>query len=459
MMSRTRRRVRNSPGAKADPFMSGPFSATFAATLQHLARELERRFAPVALVIHHESACREADCPPELAPLTRSRPHAPAEPPGTLARFFIGAETDLACFAPDDFWEALKRCTTGPQPVLFAHPFAPPGATTLAEAALLRVPRAEIRLTDGDEVTLECHAWSLPLEDLAPVLELQTAAPPSPPLPSVQSGVRLDMPRIVAAIEEAQRLMIAGHCYLLNHSERAFGLLPPEEFRCSTFVQRWLARPARFGAFYSSDAAAILCHSPERFVKIHGEEIVTEPIKGTAAAPDGTPPGLHEARQLWSSEKEINEQLLVVDLLRNDLNGVCVPGSVEVSRPFFVRFTPRLAQMQSIVSGRLHPRFSAATALERLLPAGSVTGTPKERVCQIIARLEATPRGYYTGVMGVADGPARLESFLLIRSHFRSALGIYAGTGAGITTLSDPHAEAKELEHKLRSFLPAGARP
>jgi anthranilate/para-aminobenzoate synthase component II len=159
------------------------------------------------------------------------------------------------------------------------------------------------------------------------------------------------------------------------------------------------------------------------------------------------------ANALWMSQKEMCEQTLVTDLLRNDLNTVCVPGSVTVDSPFEVRAAGDLLQMQSVIQGQLeNPLISNAEILQRTLPAGSVTGTPKQAVCQYLSELESTPRGYYTGVFALAAGASQFDSALLIRGFFSYGSVWNAGMGAGITTLSDVSAEVSEFSLKWQSF-------
>ena len=258
--------------------------------------------------------------------------------------------------------------------------------------------------------------------------------------------------RLKASIESLQARMTKGDCYLANITER---LEIPENLRANSvaeFLRRWGSRPSRFGWFIRSLELGIESYSPERFFRINGSEILTEPIKGTT--PCGTAAAQQQAAvRLWQSKKERCEQHLVTDLLRNDFAGICVPGSISVPSPLEIRFCSGLAQMTSVVRGQLRPGVVLKEILGAVLPAGSVTGAPKKSACEILEKLEVSPRGMYCGVIADLRSPDSVEATLLIRSLFFENGSTYACAGAGITTLSVPDEEVQEIEAKLRSFL------
>lgn len=264
----------------------------------------------------------------------------------------------------------------------------------------------------------------------------------------------------ITAVKTVQKAMQKGEAYLVNLAVQAKGLKTPEAFTPNHFVSSLTVETLRYFAFVKTDEIGILSYSPERFLKICERSILTEPIKGTKAIASADSQTIENGCHfLWSSEKEMNEQCMVVDLLRNDLNKVCVPGSVGVVRPFAIHRVGHLLQMQSSIFGQLNPNQKLGQILKTMLPAGSISGTPKLECCKLIAQLEPVARGYFTGVFGVCDTNANntfsLESCLLIRSHFQTGHGIYAGAGGGITTLSNPAEEFHEIEDKLRSFSEA----
>lgn len=253
-----------------------------------------------------------------------------------------------------------------------------------------------------------------------------------------------------------KKQMNQGECYLANASTRVWG---PDritgEQHLSRFVAQWLRAPTRYGVLVEcgSECPGVVCFSPERFVARDGNIIQTEPIKGTAPIDIGAP--ALGANVLWESHKEMCEQKMISDLLRNDLNTVCAPGSVRVSSPFEMRVAGSLLQMQSVIRGAVEdPSIANSEILKKMLPAGSVTGTPKYVVGQQIRRIEKSSRGYYTGVFALADDDSSFDSTILIRGFFSDKARWYAGIGAGITTLSDVDQEVEEFQIKWKSFAP-----
>jgi anthranilate/para-aminobenzoate synthase component I len=255
-------------------------------------------------------------------------------------------------------------------------------------------------------------------------------------------------------ISQLQSGMLRGDYYLANATTRLEG--PSRESApvlLQAFVREWLRSPVRQGVFVGcgKDLPAICCFSPERFILRKGAFVQVEPIKGTAPLLANVSDSGVAA--LWSSEKEMSEQRLVTDLLRNDLNRVCRAGSVSVLSPCEVHAASALLQMQSVVTGELaDATMPHARLLGELLPAGSVSGTPKWAVSREIVSIEHSPRGYYTGVFACASSHSDLDSAVLIRGFFANEKEWSAGIGAGITTLSDPDAEVREFELKWQSF-------
>lgn len=452
----------------------------FRTMLQRITVALDERLdsEQIASMIVDETA-DGLEPPASMRPPTRVQPNLPREvedrffSPRREARLFVGTEIEYSSYSPQKFWtelDAICANSAPSRPCFFVFPYATPDCDRLDEPAWFRVPAWEIRITQTDKgPRLTTIRWTAKkkqkLEQLiqdAISACLQNPLPLVPPrrlhprtpnrAPDGSWPSTWDPVAARRAILRAQTHMDFGECYLLNYSVRVRDHLHPDDFRASQLVRQWVHSPARFAWFASAAGHSIMSLSPERFVARTAQWLLTEPIKGTTAAPPGIESGELEARMLWASEKEINEQTLVVDLLRHDFNSVCTHGTVNVVKPFFVRLTPQLAQMQSFVVGECPPHIPPGALLQQLLPAGSITGTPKIKVCKIIEELEQEPRGYYTGIAGVIDPNGDLDSTLLIRSHFCGDLGIYAGTGCGITTLSNPTAEAIELRAKLRSF-------
>ncbi|BBH51977.1 chorismate-binding protein [Fluviispira sanaruensis] len=257
---------------------------------------------------------------------------------------------------------------------------------------------------------------------------------------------------IVDVIEKAKNFMNKGDCYLANLTSTK-ELTNSSPFKSiPNFLLAWLKIKSRYGIYYADENVGLACFSPERFIYSKQRVITTEPIKGTLKS-QAESPTYEDALTIWADKKEIYEHTLVVDLMRNDLNLVCKAGSVEVYRPFYARKAGQLVQMQSSVLGILKENENLGSCLEKMLPAGSISGTPKKRVCEIITKLENITRGYYTGVCGVLEKNGDFDSTILIRSVYKGKRGVYCGVGAGITTLSNAVNEYEEFLIKLNSFL------
>lgn len=199
---------------------------------------------------------------------------------------------------------------------------------------------------------------------------------------------------------------------------------------------------------------AVVSLSPEQFLRRRDRTVVTRPIKGTrrASGPPGSDPARH---QLAASDKDRAENVMIVDLMRNDLGRVCEPGSVTVPRLFDVERHPGLWHLVSEVTGRLAPGIGDGSLIAATFPPGSVTGAPKIRAMEVIAEVEATGREVYTGSIGLASPTAGAEWNVAIRTLEVSDRAVWLGVGGGIVADSDPDAELRECVTKARPILGA----
>ncbi len=222
-------------------------------------------------------------------------------------------------------------------------------------------------------------------------------------------------------------------------------------------VYRRLRRssPAHHGALVRIGGTTLLSASPETFLRVADRVVQTRPIKGTR--PRDADPGRDAAlaAELAASDKEQAENLMIVDLMRNDLSRVCEVGSVTVTGLLEVESYAHVHQLVSTVEGRLRPGLDALDAVAACLPAGSMTGAPKRRAIELLAELEAGPRGIYSGAFGYlgADGTADLA--MVIRSIVVEGGRATIGAGGGITALSEPAAEVAEMRLKAAALLRA----
>lgn len=214
-------------------------------------------------------------------------------------------------------------------------------------------------------------------------------------------------------------------------------------------------QPVVYGAFLNPGPFQILSFSPELFFRREGRYITTRPMKGTVgrgrtmAEDDGF------ARALATDEKNRAENLMIVDLLRNDLARVCVPGSVRVPALFETERHPTVIQMASTVAGRLRPRVGLPDLFGALFPCGSVTGAPRRAAMHLIRALEPTPRGAYCGAIGYAGPGGKAVFSVGIRTAVVSGGEGRMGIGGGIVWDSEPEAEYAEALLKAR-FLSDG---
>ncbi|HEY3239535.1 MAG TPA: anthranilate synthase component I family protein, partial [Acidimicrobiia bacterium] len=191
---------------------------------------------------------------------------------------------------------------------------------------------------------------------------------------------------------------------------------------------------------------AVVSASPERFLRRRGHRVETRPIKGTAA----------EAAVLVRSAKDRAENVMIVDLARNDLGRVCEFGSVAVPALCTIEPHPGLHHLVSTVTGTLRPGVETGALLRATFPPASVTGAPKPRVLQAIEDLEVSPRGVYCGAVGWIDaGREALDLNVAIRTFVTTSEGTELGVGAGIVADSDPAAEWRETELKVARLLSA----
>jgi para-aminobenzoate synthetase component I len=201
---------------------------------------------------------------------------------------------------------------------------------------------------------------------------------------------------------------------------------------------------------------AILSASPERFLQLEPDGVVeTRPIKGTRPRHRQPEADADAAAELVSSPKDRAENVMIVDLLRNDLGRVCVPGSVQVPQLVGLESYSQVHHLTSVVRGQLRPGLGPADLLRACWPGGSITGAPKIRACQRLHGLEPVARGPYCGSLFRLDGRGGLDSNILIRSLFVQQRLLRAHAGCGIVADSVAAAEAEELGWKLQPLLAA----
>jgi para-aminobenzoate synthetase component 1 len=256
-----------------------------------------------------------------------------------------------------------------------------------------------------------------------------------------------------AAVSKIIEYIHAGDCFQVNLSQRL--LAPLSDDPLELYGRLRQLNPAPFAAYFNLGDFQILCASPERFVRLANGEVETRPIKGTR--PRGTTSAEDEAlrRDLTSNPKDRAENVMIVDLLRNDLGKVCEYGSVQVPRVCEVESFQYVHHLVSTVRGRLRSDLGPLDLITAAFPGGSVTGAPKVRAMEIIAELEPTARGPYCGCLGWIGFDGSADMNILIRTFTAGRGWVQFPVGGGIVADSDPAREYEETLHKAAGLLQA----
>ncbi len=242
-----------------------------------------------------------------------------------------------------------------------------------------------------------------------------------------------------------------GDCYQVNFAQRFAAAASGDPW--DAYLRLRNRNPAPYAAFMRLPGAAVLCSSPERFVAVRGEAVETRPIKGTRARSSDPVRDRELADELAVSTKDRAENLMIVDLLRNDLGKHCAIGSVIAPRLFEIESFARVHHLVSTVEGRLAPGVRALDVLRGCFPGGSITGAPKLRAMEIIEELEPTRRGMYCGALGYVSHDGQMDTNIAIRSllHYRDRL--YCWAGGGIVMDSELEDEYQESLNKAAAML------
>jgi len=265
-----------------------------------------------------------------------------------------------------------------------------------------------------------------------------------------------DRPRYAAMVRAAQEEIRAGEIYQVNlarflHREVA-GMAAWEFFRWL-----WRTGQAPRSFYYRAGNKTLAGASMELFLGIEGNRIVTQPIKGTRGREASREGDERVALELGTNPKEVAELIMITDLLRNDLGAVCEYGSVQARDLVRRRSYSHVHHLYSTVEGKLRAGIGPVQAVRECLPGGSVTGAPKRRAVEILRKLEAEPRGHYTGAVGYFgyDGTARFS--MGIRMAEIDGTHVRCGVGSGITAASEPEGEYEETRIKARVLTEAMA--
>jgi para-aminobenzoate synthetase component 1 len=254
------------------------------------------------------------------------------------------------------------------------------------------------------------------------------------------------------AVARVREYIIAGDIFQANLSQRFESALTEAPFALYRRLRE--RNPAPFAAYLGFDNLAVLSASPERFLRVDERRLVeTRPIKGTR--PRGLGP-MHDAalgRALAESAKDRAENVMIVDLLRNDLSRVCRPGTVRVPELFALEHHPTVHHLVSTVLGELAPGADGVDLIRAAFPGGSITGAPKVRAMEIIAELEPTQRGVYCGSIGYLSATGAMDTSIVIRTYLALRGQVYFQAGGGIVADSDVELEYRETLDKARALI------
>ncbi|MDZ4793426.1 MAG: anthranilate synthase component I family protein [Bacteroidota bacterium] len=286
------------------------------------------------------------------------------------------------------------------------------------------------------------------------------AFPPQP----VNIQNRFSQPEYIAVINKLQQHILRGDCYEINFCQEFFAekavINPIDIYRKLSTIS-----PNPFSALYRIKDQWLICASPERFLKKEGQRILSQPIKGTSRRiTENDTADQQSKEELRYSSKDRSENVMVVDLVRNDLAKICEEGTVKVDELYGIYSFPQVHQMISTISGVLKNDIAFTDIIRATFPMGSMTGAPKMKVIELIEEYERTKRGIFSGAVGyispggdVTAGQAGFDFNVVIRSIMYNAGTAYLSfqAGSGITFYSDPEKEWQECMMKAEAIKKA----
>ena len=281
-------------------------------------------------------------------------------------------------------------------------------------------------------------------------------------MPLVESGIsnaviiknRIEKEEYISIIRKLQQHILRGDCYEVNFCQEFFAehvVMDP----LNIYKKLSDISPNPFSAFYRLQDKWLLCASPERFLKKEGKKILAQPIKGTSKRIKGDKSKDEQNKEgLFHSDKDRAENVMVVDLMRNDLSKICEEGTVKVDELFGIYSFPQVHQMISTISGYLKNNISFLDIIRATFPMGSMTGAPKKRVMELVEQYEKTKRGIFSGAVGYISPTGDFDFNVVIRSimYNKSSQYLSFQTGSAITFYSDPEKEWGECLLKAEAM-------
>ncbi|MEH6575809.1 MAG: aminodeoxychorismate synthase component I [Amphritea sp.] len=294
---------------------------------------------------------------------------------------------------------------------------------------------------------------NLLLQKTAPAPELSPASGSRPFRLQAKFTSNVSKASYYQSLDRIHDYIQAGDCYQVNFAQRFNAPCQGDPWQAYKVLREHAPTP--YSAYIDTEQGAILSLSPEQFLEVNDGKVTTKPIKGTR--PRGESPATDQQlrQELIESEKDRAENLMIVDLLRNDISKVCKHGSVKVPKLFAVESYANVHHLVSTVTGELNTNKSAIDLLEHSFPGGSITGAPKIRAMQIIEELEPHRRTIYCGSIGYLSFNGKLDSSITIRTLLCHNDNMYCWAGGGIVADSETADEYQETYNKVNNLLHA----
>jgi para-aminobenzoate synthetase component 1 len=262
------------------------------------------------------------------------------------------------------------------------------------------------------------------------------------------------------AVQQALRFIAAGDIFQVNLAQRFATAMPTSLTPFELYCRLRHLNPAPFASYLNFGNTQLVSASPERFLRLINNQVETRPIKGTSPRGHSAQHDQELAQLLLTNEKERAENIMVVDLLRNDLSRVCHPTTVHVPQLCTVENFATVHHLVSVIQGQLREGCTVAALLQATWPGGSISGVPKVRAMEIIAELEPSPRGPYCGCVGYWGYDGNMDTAITIRTFAIKDKQLVFQAGSGITALSQPTTEYQEtllkaqaLQRTLKSYF------
>ena len=278
-------------------------------------------------------------------------------------------------------------------------------------------------------------------------------ATPSTPL-QIEIKSRFSRNAYINTVRELQQHILQGNCYEINFCQEFYN-----DHAVINPLQVYMAlskeSPNPFSCYYKLEDKYLLCASPERYLRKKGNRLISQPIKGTIRRNNKqTETDTHNRETLQQSSKERSENIMIVDLVRNDLAKVCIEGSVKVDELMGIYAFPQVYQMISTVSGEVAHTMPVTDIVKATFPMGSMTGAPKKRVMELIEQYEQTKRGLFSGAVGYISPVQDMDFNVVIRSILYNASNRYLSfqTGSAITYYSRAEDEYEECLLKAEAI-------